>query len=218
MHQEPWNYNFKYLLVLNLLQKAREERYPRLLCGALNRLCSVAQSNGVYNRTGTSWQYKNFQLLLCASEVFLQEGDLLQCINAAKKACELHVPDRYLFFAHLLLSRCYAVGCDIVNSRKDYERCLELGTDLHIGWLCLKLMESHNQELPDSNTIGLRFEECLKLRVNSNTMWEAIFNFTRGLISMWHKDFLSAADFLQLSGSLLDSDSCIFLCHGILLF
>ncbi|KAI4366241.1 hypothetical protein MLD38_022139 [Melastoma candidum] len=215
MHQEPWNFDLKFLLVLNLLQKAREERYPLLLCGVLKRLCSVALSNEKYERTGLTLQLKKLQLLLCASEACLQEGNLPECINIAKKACKLLVPDGYLFFAHLLLSRAYAVGCDMRNSQKEYERCLELGTDLHIGWISLKLMESRNLVAPDSNTIGLRFEECLEEEGNLRTMWTAVFNFIQGLMSLCQLDFQSSLDFLTLAGSLVDSDSCIFLCQGV---
>ena len=32
LHREPWNHNARYWLILDFLQKAREERFPRHCC------------------------------------------------------------------------------------------------------------------------------------------------------------------------------------------
>ncbi|KAH9694130.1 tetratricopeptide repeat protein SKI3 [Citrus sinensis] len=122
LHREPWNYNVRYLLVLNLLQKAREERFPRHLCTILQRLIHVALSCEFYSIQHTSYQYQKFQLLLCASEISLQGGNITGCINHAKSASALLLPDAYRFFGHLLLSRAYAAEGTI---------CMEIARQYH---------------------------------------------------------------------------------------
>lgn len=214
LRQEPWNHSTQYLLILNLLQKAREERFPQHLSGILNRLIRVALSNELYARTSTCYPYRKFQLLLSASELCLQKGSQVECIASATNASRLPLPNGYLFFAHLLLSRAYAVAGDMKSSHKEYERCLDLGTNFHIGWVCLKFMEVHYEMQIDTSKIDLRFYECLKERENSDVMWEAIFNLARGLISLWNHDFPSAEDFLEQACSLMDSESGLSLCFG----
>ncbi|XP_062095630.1 tetratricopeptide repeat protein SKI3-like [Humulus lupulus] len=73
LRREPWNRGVRYLLILNLFQKARRERFPCNLCTMLERLISVALSNECYSET-EAYQYEKFQLLLCASEISLQSG------------------------------------------------------------------------------------------------------------------------------------------------
>ncbi|XP_041022054.1 tetratricopeptide repeat protein SKI3 isoform X4 [Juglans microcarpa x Juglans regia] len=211
-HREPWNPNFRYLLVLNLLQKAREERFPHHLCVILERLISVALSSGLYSKTDMS--YRNYQLLLCASEISLQIGNKISCINHAKTASVLLLPDAYLFFSHLQLCRAYAAEGDIRNLQKEYTRCLELKTDYQIGWICLKFMESRYDMETDSNILELSFRDSSKERNYSWNMWMAIFNMVWGLISIWNQDFLSAEEFLDQACSLAGTESCFVFCHG----
>ncbi|KAF8014969.1 hypothetical protein BT93_H0690 [Corymbia citriodora subsp. variegata] len=215
LRQEPWNHSAQYLLILNLLQKAREERFPKHLSVILKRLICVALSNELYARTGTCYPYRKFQLLLSASELCFQEGSQVECITHATDASRLVLPNGYLFFAHLLLSRAYAVAGDLKSSHKEYERCLDLGTNFHIGWVCLKFMEAHYEMQIDKSKIDLRFYECLKERENSDVMWKAIFNLARGLISLQNHDFPSAEDFLEQACSSMDSESGTSLCFGV---
>lgn len=209
---EPWNHSIQCLLILNLLQRAREERFPHNLCIMLERLISVALSSELYSMTDMS--YQKFQLLLCASEISLQSGNKIGCINHARNASVLLLPDTYLFFSHLQLCRAHAAEGDIINLQKEYIKCLELKTDYHIGWMCLKFMESQYDVQTDSNILELSFKESSKERNSSWSMWMAIFNLAWGLISMWNQDFLSAEEFLAQACSLAGSESCLFLCHG----
>lgn len=214
LRREPWNQNIRYLLVLNLLQKAREERFPCHLCIILERLISVALSDEVYHNTGMSYEYKKFQLLLCASEICLQCGNLTGCINHAKNASSIMLPDDYLFFAHLLLLRAYALECDTVNLRKEYIRCLELKTDHHIGWICLKFIEYRYELQSDLDILESSFKECSKERMNSWNMWRALFILVQGLISIWSQDIISAEQFFAQACSLAGAESSLLLCHG----
>ncbi|XP_030951099.1 tetratricopeptide repeat protein SKI3 [Quercus lobata] len=212
LRREPWNHNIRYLLILNLLQKAREERFPHHLCIILKRLMSVALPSEVYSKTDNC--YQKFQLLLCASEISLHSGNKTCCIDHAKNASKLLLPDAYLFFSHLQLCRAYVVEGDIINLQKEYIRCLELKTDYHIGWICLKFVESQYHVQTDLNILDLCFKECSTERDYSWNMWMAIFNLVFGLISIWNQDFLSAEEFLAQACSLAGAESCLFLCHG----
>lgn len=212
LHQEPWNHNVRYLLILNFLQKAREERFPHHLCIVLERLISVALSSDLYTKTDMS--YQKFQLLLSASEIRLQSEDNIGCINHAKNASTLLLPDDYLFFSHLQLCRAYAAESDSLNIQKEYIRCLELKTDYHIGWICLKFIELRYNVQNDENILELSFKESSKERNYSWNMWMAVFNLVWGLISLWNEDFLSAEEFLTQACSLAGAESCLFLCHG----
>ncbi|XP_021600891.2 tetratricopeptide repeat protein SKI3 isoform X4 [Manihot esculenta] len=214
LRQEPWNHNARYLLILNILQKAREERFPRQLCVILKKLLSVALSNELYSRESFSYQYQKFQLLLCLSEISLQCGNQSDCIEHARRSVSLCIPNNYRFFGHLLLCRAYAVEENFVNLQEEYIRCLEIKTDYHIGLICLKIMESQYYIETDSNISELSFKDCLKEWKNSWNMWAAVFNLVLGLISIWNEDFLSAEAFLSQACLLAGTDSCLFLCHG----
>ncbi|XP_027362032.1 tetratricopeptide repeat protein SKI3 isoform X2 [Abrus precatorius] len=213
-HQKPWNHDARYLLVLNYHQRACEQRFPPHLCGILNRLTHVALSNELYSKTEMFYQYRHFQLLLCASEISLQRGNHMTCITHAKKASELVLPDDYLFFAHLLLCRVYAMKGDCLSFQKEYLRCLELWTDYPIGWICLKLMECQHELQIDSNAIDLNFRECVKRSGNSWNMWMAVYNLVRGMISLQKRDLVLAEEFMAQACSLAGFESCFFLCHA----
>ncbi|XP_028765736.1 tetratricopeptide repeat protein SKI3 isoform X2 [Neltuma alba] len=213
-HQKPWNHNARYLLVLNYLQRAREENFPHHLCVIINRLIFVALSNELYCKAEMSCQYQQFQLLLCASEISLRCGDQVTCITHAKKAAEIVLADDYLFFAHLMLCRAYAMKGDLLNLQKEYTRCLELRTDCLIGWICLKLVESRYELKINSNAIDLNFEESVKKGGNLWKMWMAVYNLVRGLISLQNGDLLSAEELVAQACLLVDSESCLYLCHG----
>lgn len=215
MRQEPWNHRAQYLLILNLLQKAREERFPSKICAILERLILVALSNEFYSRESMSYQYQKFQLLLCASEISLQGGNIAGCIKHAKNASSLLLPNNYLFFGHLLLCRAYAAVDDHTNLQQQYIRCIELKTDYNIGWMCLKIIESLYNVESDSKISVLSLKECSKEWKNSWNMWIAVFNFVLGLISLWKEEYFSAEESLAEACSLASSESCLFLCHGV---
>ncbi|OMP00932.1 Tetratricopeptide-like helical [Corchorus olitorius] len=215
LRREPWNHNVRYLLVLNLLQKAREERFPVNVCIILERLITVALYDEFYSGKEASCQYQKFQLYLCASEVLLQRGDITGCINHGKSALALLLPDCYRFFGHLLLCRAYAAEGNFNDSKGEYESCLALKTDFLVGWICLKVMESQYELHNVSNLIELSLEEGSKRSNNSLNMSIAVYSLVMGLICIWNRDILSAEEFLKQASSLANADSCIFLCHGI---
>ncbi|KAG8386967.1 hypothetical protein BUALT_Bualt03G0203700 [Buddleja alternifolia] len=214
LHQEPWNFNARYLLTVNCLQKARTERYPKHVCRVLERLTSVALSNQLLSSKNVSRQYQNFLLLLCAAEVNLQQGNNSESLRYAKNALGSSVHNSYLFFAHLLLCRAYAAENDMISMSKEYKRCLELRTDSHIGWLCLKFIESRYGLQDDSNVLPLSFEDCSKDIEVSWNMWTARFNMVQGLIAVWFGDFVAAEECFAQACSVADGESCFFLCHG----
>nr|XP_011464990.1 PREDICTED: tetratricopeptide repeat protein 37 [Fragaria vesca subsp. vesca] len=214
LRQEPWNQNVRYLLVLNLVQKAREERFPRHLCIILRRLIIVALSDELYQKPGIAFRYMKFQLLLCASEICLQDGYLIDCISHAKDASMITLPDAYLFFAHLLLCRAYASTGDVVNLNTEYIRCLELRTEYNIGWLCLKFIESRYELKTGLDTLELSFKECSNEWKNSSNMWMALFNLVQGLMSISSHDISSAEGFLSQACSLAGPESTLLLCQG----
>ncbi|XP_043711389.1 LOW QUALITY PROTEIN: tetratricopeptide repeat protein SKI3-like [Telopea speciosissima] len=214
LHQEPWNHNARFLLLLNALQKAREERFPQHLCGTLERLLSAALLDEVYSKKDVSHQYQKFQLLLCASEISFQAGDHFGCINHATNASRLVLPDGILFFAHLLLCRAYAVQEDLSRLQDEYTKCLQLKTDYQIGWVCLKFLVSRYKLQIDSNAIDLNFEECFKESESTSNLWMAIFELVRGQISIRDHDYLSAQEAFARACSLARADSCVHLCHG----
>ncbi|KAM7521358.1 hypothetical protein LguiB_020320 [Lonicera macranthoides] len=214
LHLEPWNQNARYLLILNCLQKAREERYPQHLCILLERLISVALSDHLYSNKDKSYQYQKFQLLLCASEICFQCGDHVGCISHVNNASGLLLPDCYLFFAHLLLCRIFASEENLISLREEYMRCMELKTDYPIGWIYLKYMESRYKLQTGAVRLDLSFEECSKEIKHSWNMWMAVFNLVQGLVAIWTQDFLWAEKFFSEACSLATAQCCLFLCHG----
>ncbi|KAL0387564.1 UNVERIFIED_CONTAM: Tetratricopeptide repeat protein SKI3 [Sesamum radiatum] len=214
LHQEPWNFNARYLLTLNCLQKARQERFAPQVCRVLERLTAVALHNQFYSSTYVSCQYQSFQLLLCAAEVNLQQGNNSECFRYARSASGSSVDNSSLFFAHLLLCRAYATEDDIISISKEYRQCLELGTDFHIGWISLKFIESRYRLGDDSTMLPLCFEDCCKDIKLSWNMWMGLFNMVQGLIAIWFGDFVAAEESFTQASSLADGESCVLLCHG----
>lgn len=206
-HQEPWNKNARYLLILNYIQKAREERYPQHICTGLERLTNLALSD-------ESRHYQKFQLLLCASEICLQNGNQIDCINHAENASNLSVPDGYLFFAHLLLCRAYAAVDNRAHLHEEYRKCLDLKTDHHIGLICLKFIECQYELETDGSMIDFMFEECSKDIKYSWNVWTAVLKLVQGLIAVWKRDLVGAEEMFAHACSLNGSESCLFLCHG----
>ncbi|KAL2529807.1 Tetratricopeptide repeat protein SKI3 [Forsythia ovata] len=138
-----------------------------------------------------------FQLLLCAAEVSLQQGNHSECLKHARLASGLSVHNSYLFFVHLLLCRAYAAENNIVSLSEEYRRCMELRTDSHIGWICLKFIESRYRLQNDSTILALNFEECSKDVKNSWNMWIAVYDLVQGLIAIGSGDFIGAEEFLM---------------------
>ncbi|WCJ44793.1 Tetratricopeptide repeat (TPR)-like superfamily protein [Euphorbia peplus] len=214
LRREPWNHNAQYLLILNIFQRAREERFPSQLCAALDRLLVVALSSELYTRESFPYLYQKFQLLLCRSEISLQGGNQ-NCIKYAKSALSILLPTTYIFFGHLLLCRIYAATSNFERLNEEYVRCLELKTDYHIGWICLKILESQYEIQADSNISGLGFKECSKEWKDSWKMWMAVYSLVFGVLSLRSQELSAAEESLAQACSLADADSCFFLCHGV---
>ncbi|VFQ92416.1 unnamed protein product [Cuscuta campestris] len=214
LHHEPWNQTTRYLLIANIFQRARRERFPHHLCVALDRLTSVVLSNELYSIKDLPHQYQKFQLLLIAAEVSLQSGNYVNCIKNSNSASILSIPNQYNFFAHLLLCRAYAVDGNSVKLSEEYLKCLELKTGCHIGWICLKCVESQYKLHTDSTALAIRFEECSKGVNHSWNTWLAIFSLVQGLSAIWTGDFSGAEEYLSQACLLASGESFLFLCHA----
>ncbi|PIA27465.1 hypothetical protein AQUCO_07700023v1 [Aquilegia coerulea] len=214
LHQEPGNHNARYLLVLNLLQKAREERYPRHLCVMLERLVHGALSSKIYSENIVSFQYQKLQLLLCASEISFQSRDYVSCIDYATHASRLSVPDNVLFFVHLFLCRVYGSQGDITKLREEYTKCLYLKTGYPVGWIYLKFLESKYRLQVDFGTVDTNLKECLEEKSCPENKWTGIFEVVRCQNYIWDQNFLQAEEIMQSSLLAGSSESCLFLCYG----
>ena len=125
-HQEPWNATARYLLFLNIFQKAHEEKYPNHLCQVIKRLVSSSRRSFFFSKGVHICPYKEFQLLLCISEICLQSGDYSRSLKHAITASQLHVSHGMLFFAHLQLARCYASKRDLISLHSEYMKCFSV--------------------------------------------------------------------------------------------
>ncbi|XP_020253519.1 LOW QUALITY PROTEIN: tetratricopeptide repeat protein SKI3-like [Asparagus officinalis] len=213
LHQEPWSGEAHYLLLLNVLQKAREEKFPQNLCVTLKRLVSVAISRDTCNDNDLCKHLK-FLTLLSASELSLQCGDYLGCGSLADNALEVLPPHGDPFFAHLQLCRAYVAQGDMEKVKDEYLNCLRVKTAHPIGWIILKYFESKFKLQKDSNMIDINFRSNLYGSQCSRNMWTAIFNLVSGQSYIWDQDFHSAEKALALACSFRDVDSCLLLCHG----
>lgn len=214
MHQEPWNLDAHYLLVLNVLQKAREEKFPQHLCSTLKRLLLVALSKEIYTKENKLYQYQKFVLLLCASEISLQCGDYHGCVKHATDALGILPPNSDPFFAHLQLCRAYAAEEDFLNLRNEYMNCLQIKTFNQIGWISLKYIESRYKLQNNSNEIDVYFHTCSTGKGASSNIWEAVFYLVCAQAFIWDQDYLRAEQALAHACALRDAESCLSLFHG----
>ncbi|KAM0941484.1 putative tetratricopeptide-like helical domain superfamily [Dioscorea sansibarensis] len=214
LRQEPWNYKARYLLILNIYQKAREEKFPQYLCTTLKRLLVAALSQETYLKESGQYQYQKFLLLLCASEISLQLGDHIGCFNWTKTALGLAPSNSDLFFAHLQLCRAYAAQDDLPSVRNEYTRCLQLKTANLIGWISLKYLESRYKLQENSSAVDINFESCIALKMNSKDIWGAIFNLVCAQGFVHDQDLFHAEGTLMRVCAEENADSCLLLFHG----
>lgn len=213
LHQEPWNYEARYLLILNLMQRAREEKFPPHLCTALKRLIAVA----LYDQTAMINKTRNYQrllLLLSASEINLQFLDYAACTKYAVTALELLPSNGNSFFVHLQLCRVYAAQEDLANLRNEYMNCLKSKTVNQISWLSLKYLETRYKLQNGNNTVDVIYKECFTAEFASS-MWMAVFGLISALCFMWDQDFIGTEQALAHACSISKAESCLFLVHGI---
>ncbi|PKA60385.1 putative UDP-N-acetylglucosamine--peptide N-acetylglucosaminyltransferase SEC [Apostasia shenzhenica] len=210
LHQEPWNHAAHYLLILNNLQRAREERFPPHLCHTLKRLIAVGLCEESY-MTNKMSKHQRFLLLLCISEVSLQCGDYTGCISYTKDALAI-VHDE--FFLHLQLCRAYAVQDDLSNLEKEYKNCLDVKTVNHIGWLSLKFLEFRYKLKNGSYTVDANYQICCMAEKTSSQMWEAVFELVCAMCFIQEEDFFSAQQALALALKVVNADACLLFIHG----
>ncbi|WOL13945.1 tetratricopeptide repeat protein SKI3 isoform X1 [Canna indica] len=213
LHQEPWNQNARYLLILSILQKAREEKFPHQLCIILKHLILDAISREKFLRENKLSHSRSIILLLCASEISLQTGDFPGCIRYATDALNVLPTHSDLFFAHLQLCRAYAVQEDYSNLRNQYTNCLQIKTNHPIGWLLLKYLESRYSLQNNSDIIEENFRTCIASKGISANCWIANFELVSAQCYMWHQDYFRAEQALTRACA-ANTDSCLLLCHG----
>lgn len=213
-HLEPWNDTARYLLILNIFQKAREEKYPDHLCQVIKRLVSSARWNFFFSKAVHICPDKEFQLLLCISEICLQSGDYSCSLKHAITASQLHVSHGMLFFAHLQLARCYASQQDLISLHSEYIKCLQLKTDCEIGWITLSLLEARYCLQGQNNTAAINHELFLNKRYNVENSWMALLELVHAQSFIWHKDFQSAAEALAQACLMWPEEACLHLTHG----
>ncbi|XP_020526306.1 tetratricopeptide repeat protein SKI3 isoform X1 [Amborella trichopoda] len=214
LHRYPWNRKARYFLILNLFQKAREERYPRHLCDNLGRQLTVAL-NDQGNHVEIYSSYQKFQLLLCASEISLQIGASSDSKAYATSALGIPVPNSVLFFGHLQLGRIHAASGNMAGLREECSQCLQLGTNFEIGWISLKMIGTRYKLQISMDEIDAYFEACLKEKdENSQSMWRAIIALVDGQGFILDNDLDKAEQALAHACSIWDEDSCLHLVHG----
>uniref|UniRef100_A0A6V7QSG7 Tetratricopeptide repeat protein SKI3 n=1 Tax=Ananas comosus var. bracteatus TaxID=296719 RepID=A0A6V7QSG7_ANACO len=214
LHREPWNRTARYLLILNLLQKAREEKFPERLCIILKRLLKDALSNESYLEKNKQCQYEKFILLLSASEISLQSQDFLECISCAKEALGVNPLNTEPFFAHLQLCRAYALQGNISNLRDEYANCLRISTTNEIGWVMLKYLVPSCQLEDSSDAIVVNLQKCIERKGNSSNYWVGLLYLACAQCFVWAEDYVSAEQALAQACAEVDADSCLLLCHG----
>eukprot|EP01018_Ginkgo_biloba_P009368 Gb_35868 [translate_table: standard] len=214
LHKEPWNYTARYLLVLNIYQKAREKKYPYHLCQIVNRLMSPALSNFPFNTREHISPYKELQLLLCASEISLQRGDYSGSLKHATTASHLEISQGMLFFAHLQLARCYASQRDLPSLHSEYIKCLHLRTGCEIGWIALCVLEARYQLQDQNNSAVANCRLSLDDKGSVQNLWMALLELVRGQSFLWEEDFLSAEKAFAQACSMWPEEGCLYLIHG----
>ncbi|XP_066384394.1 tetratricopeptide repeat protein SKI3-like isoform X2 [Miscanthus floridulus] len=215
VHCEPWNQDARYLLVLAIFQKAREEKYPKHICVILKKLIMQVLSNISNPHEKEAMQYEVFLLLLLSSEVCLQSLDYENCIAQAKEALRTTPSSRVdTFFAHLQLCRAYAVQGDLLNSRNEYLECLRNHTNTEIGWVMLKQLESACSLEGSSDEIDINLRECVKRNGSDSSKWASLFNLACAQCFLWDVNFESAEKALAQACTQVDPDSCILFLNG----
>ena len=215
VHCEPWNQDARYLLVLAIFQKAREEKYPKHICVILKKLIMQVLSNISNPHEKEAMQYEVFLLLLLSSEVCLQSLDYENCIAQAKEALRT-TPSSCVdtFFAHLQLCRAYAVQGDLSNSRNEYMKCLRNHTNTEIGWVMLKQLESACSLEGSSDEIDINLCVCVKRNGSDSSKWASLFNLACAQCFLWDGNFESAEKALAQACTQVDPDSCILFLNG----
>ncbi|XP_073008448.1 tetratricopeptide repeat protein SKI3 isoform X1 [Typha latifolia] len=214
VHQEPWNRDASYLLILGVLQKACEEKFPEKNCTILRRLIQNALLNEIFLQQTVLWQYQKSNLLLCSSEISLQHGDYVGCISHASNALGVIPPDSDPLFAHLQLCRAYGMQENFSDLDKEYMKCLRINATNEIGWIILKYIESRYRLEKGSNIIEKNLQTCIKQKGSSSSFWVALFNLACAQCFIWDLDYLSAEQAMTRACAEFDADTCLLLCHG----
>ncbi|PUZ40261.1 hypothetical protein GQ55_9G410100 [Panicum hallii var. hallii] len=215
VHREPWNQDARYLLVLAIFQKAREEKYPKHMCIILKRLIMQVLSNASNSHENKVVQYEVFLLLLLSSEICLQSLDYENCIAQAIEALR-RTASRCVdtFFAHFQLCRAYAVKGDLLNSRNEYMNCLKKHANTEMGWVMLKHLESACSLETCSDEIYKNLRECIERNGSDLSKWTSLFNLVSAQCFIGDENFASAEEALAQACAEGDPDSCILFLNG----
>ncbi|KAF8728036.1 hypothetical protein HU200_018610 [Digitaria exilis] len=215
VHREPWNQDARYLLVLAIFQRAREEKYPKHIYIILKRLIMQVLSNISNSHESKVFQYEVFLLHLLSSEICLQSLDYENCIAQAKEALRMTTSSCVdTFFAHLQLCRAYTVQGDISNSRNEYMNCLRNPTITEMGWVMLKHLESACSLEVSSDEIDMNLHECIRRNGSEPSKWVSLFNLACAQCFIGDENFASAEKALAQACAEGDTDSCIFFLNG----
>ncbi|KAL6906440.1 hypothetical protein ACP4OV_004041 [Aristida adscensionis] len=215
VHREPWNQDARYLLVLAIFQKAREEKYPKHICTILERLILQVLFNICSSHENKVGQYEVFLLHLLSSEVRLQSFDHDNCIAQAKEALRFTPSSNEdAFFAHLQLCRAYAMQGDILNSRNEYMECLRNHTKSEIGWIMLKHLESVCSLEGYHEETEKKLQECIERNGSDSAKWASLLNLSCAQCFTSNENFANAEQALSRACAEGDPDSCIFLFSG----
>ncbi|CAL4923688.1 unnamed protein product [Urochloa decumbens] len=215
VHREPWNQDARYLLVLAIFQKAREEKYPKHICLILKKLIMQVLSNTSNSHENKVVQYEVFLLLLLSSEICLQSLDYENCIAQAKEALRMTASSCVdTFFAHLQLCRAYAVQGDLLNSRNEYMNCLKNHSNTEMGWVMLKHLESACSLEVSSDELDINLRECIKRNGSDPSKWVSLFNLVCAQCFIGDENFASAEKALAQACAEGDPDSCILFLNG----
>ncbi|KAJ1296360.1 hypothetical protein BS78_01G294600 [Paspalum vaginatum] len=215
VHREPWNQDARYLLVLAIFQKAREEKYPKRISIILKRLVMQFLSNISNSHENKVMWYEVLLLLLLSSEISLQSLDYVNCIAQAEEALRIAPSDHVgTFFAHLQLCRAYVVQGNLLESRNEYMKCLRNHTNTEIGWVMLKHLESACSLEGSSDEIDINLRECVKRNGSDPSKWASLFNQACAQCFIWDENFASAEKALAQACTEGDLDSCILFLNG----
>ncbi|KAJ1687174.1 hypothetical protein LUZ63_018564 [Rhynchospora breviuscula] len=216
LHQEPWNQDSHYLLIVSLIQKAHEENYPLQLCTTLKRLIPATLSHKCYCGSPQTkiCQYQKCVLLLCASEISLQLKDYTSAAEHAIDALRLPEVATDPFFSHLQLCRVYGYQGKASNLKTEFNYCLQKGTSSEFGWVMLKYVESRFKLENASDLIEARIRECIERKGRRSSVWAALFYFACAQCFVWDEDYVSAELALGQACAEAGSDGCLLLCHG----
>ncbi|GJM91390.1 hypothetical protein PR202_ga07754 [Eleusine coracana subsp. coracana] len=102
--------------------------------------------------------------------------------------------------------------CSLV--RNEYMKCLQNHTNIEIGWVMLKHMESVCSLEGSSDEIVKNLQDCVKRNGSDPLKWASLFNLASAQCFIWDEDFVNAEKALAQACAEGDTDSCILFLNG----